>query len=675
MTFTQIRIIKWLLLVLFLVCAGYLGHHLREGIRSNTVTALDLPDEPANITSRQVELEQLDSEGNTAWTLTAAESVGQTESGQQFRDTEIHFNAGADDTPVVVTADLCNVRRDGSVYLQGNVVVRDNTALRLEAESLEFRRFPDRVWSPGPVRYFKDDIVGDAGSMSYIIKRGELDLDDGVEMTLLPSSEAPVHITSKSAFMDKARHWVQYIDNVDVRQKNKSLTCNDLQIFFKDDDAGIERIHAFENAVMYLEVSEEEVGKNDTDMSGALTSEAGTKRLSAGRIEMLFGPSGEELERVRALDGGRLELRLAENATEGFHKELSGHTLAFDFDELGELTKLRGRGGVTLVLIPVSGDDGARKIVRARRTESDFDPVTGDLVEARCTRSVEFEAGDVRATAEEGTFRAANSRLILRRSPRLWDPRATLEARRIVLDIDTGNVEGVGDVRSSSAGAPGSAGLFPSTEKDPVYFVADHLVYDRGRELAVYTGGARGFQGRSRVEADTMQIFEKMGDLLAEGNVRTVLLQELVESDDMEGEEGDSPVEPTVTKAASLHYRAADETLEYQDGVEMRSREMTLHGDRIEVRLKKGGNGVEEIYAEGAVAISTVDGKAAGEHARYLPDEQSMTLEGEQAWLENDGKLTEGKQLTFFLSNDKILVDGQEQTRTKTIYSSKTRLF
>ena len=209
---------------------------------------------------------------------------------------------------------------------------------------------------------------------------------------------------------------------------------------------------------------------------------------------MIFGPSGEELERVRALDGGRLELRLPDNATKGYHKELSGHTLAFDFDERGEAHQASGAWRLTLVLFPVSGDGGEPKIVRARRIESDFDPVTGDLVEARCTRAVEFEQGDVRATAEEGIFRAANSRLILRKSPRLWDPRRASEARRIVVDIDTGNVEGIRDVRSSSAGEEGGAGLFPSSAKDPVYFVADHLVYDRSRELAVYTGGARGFQ-------------------------------------------------------------------------------------------------------------------------------------------------------------------------------------
>ena len=134
----------------------------------------------------------------------------------------------------------------------------------------------------------------------------------------------------------------------------------------------------------------------------------------------------------------------------------------------------------------------------------------------------------------------------------------------------------------------------------------------------------------------------------------------------LEDGDEDGPVEPTVTNAASLHYRAVDEMLEYQGEVEMHSKEMTLRGDRVEVRLSKGGIGVEEVYAEGEVAISLAGGKAAGAHARYLPNEQQMTLQGEQAWLQNDGKLTEGKQLTFFLSNDKISVDSQEQNRTKT---------
>jgi hypothetical protein len=52
-----------------------------------------------------------------------------------------------------------------------------------------------------------------------------------------------------------------------------------------------------------------------------------------------------------------------------------------------------------------------------------------------------------------------------------------------------------------------------------------------------------------------------------------------------------------------------------------------------------------------------------------------VRVSGVRAWLENDDKLTEGKELTFFLSDDRIFVDGREISRTKTIYASKPRPF
>ena len=41
-----------------------------------------------------------------------------------------------------------------------------------------------------------------------------------------------------------------------------------------------------------------------------------------------------------------------ECGTEGYDKRLEGNTLAFDFNEDGQLTTLRGRGGVKLILTP-----------------------------------------------------------------------------------------------------------------------------------------------------------------------------------------------------------------------------------------------------------------------------------------------------------------------------------
>jgi lipopolysaccharide transport protein LptA len=234
----------------------------------------------------------------------------------------------------------------------------------------------------------------------------------------------------------------------------------------------------------------------------------------------------------------------------------------------------------------------------------------------------------------------------------------------IEIDVVSGDVEGTGSVRSTSADSSGAAGLFPSESDEPVYFVSKRLRYDRATDTAVYTGEARGIQGQNRIEAGRIRLLQGAGELSAENGVKTIFLQK----------PKDGAPELTVTDADTFLYRSKDEKLQYQGGVAMRSKEMALKGKKIDVLLEPDTREVREVLAEGEVTIETSDGKAAGEYAKYLPEQESMTVSGENARLENAGKLTEGKQLTFFLSDDRILVDGREQTRTKTTYSSKPRL-
>ncbi len=660
MTVGQVRFVKRMLLALFIGLGIYVGRYVWEGVRAREGAPRRELEEPDSPVSRGVAIEQLDSEGRTAWTLTAAESIGRTESAQRFRDVEIRFEAGEERVPVVVTADHCEVLQDNSVYLEGNVVVRDETTLRLEANTLHFRRSPDRAWSTAPVRYFRKGLTGDAGSMSYRIVEGELELEEGVRATFQEDGSAPLRVESQRAFMKRRRHFVQFVDDVRVRQANRALDCNDLQVYLDEANENIERMEAYERVDLRMDVAESDISEASAT---SLSSEAGTKRLLTEKLEAFFRPGGGELSRVRALEGGRLVTKLPEGAREGYHKELQGYTLVFEFDEEGKLDVLRGRGGVTLVLTPVSSSE-EKKTVTARQLEAFFDPLSGDLREAVCEKAVTFEQGDVRATAEKGTFRNAESKLVLEEGPRLWDQKASLEARVIEVDVVSGDVEGKEKVRSTSTEVSGSKGFFPSESDEPVYFVSNRLQYERATDTALYTGDARGIQGQNRIEADRIRLLQGAGELSAEEGVRTIFLQK----------PKDGNPELTVTDAKTFLYRSREETLRYEEGVAMRSKEMTLKGQKVEVLLEKGANEVREVLAEGEVSIETREGKAAGDHAKYLPEEGSMTVRGENARLENAGKLTEGKQLTFFLSDDRILVDGREQTRTKTTYSSKPRL-
>jgi LPS export ABC transporter protein LptC len=672
MTYGQIRFIKRMLLTLFVVSGFYVGYRVIEGARARRSEPAAATQGPGQPVSREVAIEQLDSTGRIAWSLKAAESIGGNESSQQFRQVEIRFEAGEERTPVVVTAEHADVQNDSSVFLRGQVVVRDDTSLRLEADTLHFERNPDRAWSTDPVRYFREGLEGDAGAMRYRLQEGLVELEGGVSM-IFQREDDPVHVTSETALMRKGQHFVQFVDAVRLRQARRALDCGDLQVYLTEDNQEIQRVEAYEDVDLRMDVpaGAEEAGSRESAPESSasarpgsqeLTSEPGTKRLLTQRLEMFFRPGGE-LERVRALDGGQLVVTLPEGAREGFHKDLQGNALAFEFDEQGRLQILRARGGVTLTLEPAV--PGEVKKITSRQLEADFDPGTGDLIETRCEDDVAFEQGDVRATSQHGTFRSSDSLLVLRDKPKLWDAKASLEAEEIEIGVESGDVAGKRQVRSRSDRNEGEGGLFPTAGSEPVYFVSDQVRYEPSKDTAVYTGGARGVQGGNRIEAERIEIHQDRKELTAEGGVRTVFLQKV-------GPEDSTP-RPTVSDSRRFLYRSKESKLHYLGGVSMRSEDMTMTGKEVEVTLAPGGAEVLEMYATGEVSIETPEGTAQGETAKYLPKDESMTVTGESARLENAGKLTEGKQLTFFLGDDRIFVDGREQSRTKTTYSSKPR--
>ena len=82
MTLRLLRLIKAVLLVLFLVSGAYVGYYLWEGIDNRKGPSRDL-DEPETLTSRGVELEQLDEDGQYGMgASSAAESTGRHESAE-----------------------------------------------------------------------------------------------------------------------------------------------------------------------------------------------------------------------------------------------------------------------------------------------------------------------------------------------------------------------------------------------------------------------------------------------------------------------------------------------------------------------------------------------------------------------------------------------------------------
>ncbi len=687
MTYNQIRWIKRILAFATVSFGSLVSYQLFVSMNRESLS-LDtpLPAESEDMLARQVELTRLDSEGEKEFVLRAAEKVGGSEDVQVFKDVEIEFAADQGQLPLLITADLCRYDAENSVaHLEGNVVIQDDESLRIETSVLDWHRRRKRVWTEETVRFWREGLEGTSGGLEYQVQAGSYKLNKGVTVRFGEQGELPTEVVSQTALFQRRKSFVRFMDDVVVNQGDHWLYCNDLQVFLTEDSNQVEHLKAFDRVELLLETGPVKPEALDDAPSSArasepaagktsgkrLVREPGTKRLFTDNLEVVFREGGKNLERMRALKGCKLILESPPRADgkPGRLRELGGNILTFDFDEQGRLAELHARGrNVTLTLKPAEGMEEEEKRVITRRLEAIFDPETGDLTEARCSNGVEFYQGDLRAEAEEGVYLAEAELMTLTESPRLWDSETELEAETIRIEVLSGDLEAEGRVRTTLKQDSSSASptLFPGSENEPVYFVGDHLHYFKETDIATYTGAARCFQKDNRIEANRIDLQQGKGQLEATGSVRTLFFQP---REDGEG------TQQTITRAGEFVYRSEGEVMKYLQDVVMQSDEITLKGSQIDVILQSSSGSIEEIRAEGAVEIQTAEGQAQGDHAIYLPKSGEVHVTGNKARMMDGDKLTEGKELTFFLSGDIIFIDGRELSRTKTIYTSKPRLF
>ncbi|MCI0407935.1 MAG: hypothetical protein L0191_05110, partial [Acidobacteria bacterium] len=124
--------------------------------------------------------------------------------------------------------------------------------------------------------------------------------------------------------------------------------------------------------------------------------------------------------------------------------------------------------------------------------------------------------------------------------------------------------------------------------------------------------------------------------------------------------------------AQVFNYSRDEGLLRYREGVTVTTPELTLRGQRVYLKPGPEG-GIESIRIQGKVDIQLASSRARGDEANYLAASEKMQVFGEKATLQDGDKLTEGKELTFFLTDDRILVDGREESRTRSVYTSKPR--
>ena len=105
----------------------------------------------------------------------------------------------------------------------------------------------------------------------------------------------------------------------------------------------------------------------------------------------------------------------------------------------------------------------------------------------------------------------------------------------------------------------------------------------------------------------------------------------------------------------------------YTGGTQVTGPQGNLQAAKTEMYLGEGGDAVERVEGYGAVTVRLPPERVAtGDRLQYFGADERYVLTGATVTIVEKGCETKGKTLTFFKSADRMIVDGNEQTRTQT---------
>lgn len=433
-----------------------------------------------------------------------------------------------------------------------------------------------------------------------------------------------------------------------------------------------------------------------TSTGGQAQSTGGSlRRLETSALRLYFSSrahGGEaELER-----GETLAPATAEFSTPLESMRLRGERLEAEYAPANRLQRLSGHQGVELER-RLAARGALPQITQSQDGTLEFGP-HGEWTEALQTGKVQFREGERTAHAEQARLVRATDTLTLAGAAAIADAQSETTAPTIVLNQRSGEISADGGVRTTyrKAEPTGVTNLAPQ----PAHITAPRLVAGRDSGTAVYTGRARLWQGDAVVEGDSIELRREERLLLARGNVSSLLSQGAGPAT-TQGAASSAPttqgaasstataVHPTLwlARAGRLTYRSAEGVVLLEDHVRAESSLARVDSRALQLFLSPSagasgpgaagnasaasagdaGQQLTRALATGGVTVRQGDRRGTAERAEYVVADGRFVLSGGNPTLHDAVQgTTTGRQLTFFLADDRILVESSEGTRTLT---------
>jgi lipopolysaccharide export system protein LptA len=427
-----------------------------------------------------------------------------------------------------------------------------------------------------------------------------------------------------------------------------------------------------------------------------------TRVLKSDTIWTKMRPGGQEIESVETQGAGGLEF--LPNRPEQSHRWMNGDHIWMTYGPKNTIQTFRSIAVTTRTEKPKEKDaktDPAPELTWSKNLVATFLPNSSKLASLDQSGDFRYEAGERKAKAERALLDQPNNVITLIGGARMSDSSGTADADKIVMNQMSGDFTAEGHVTSNrmpdKKKDDDSEGGGMLSEDEPLHARANKMVSTDNNLVIRYEGNAVLWQGADRLEAETVEIDRENNLLKAHGHVLSQLLDKTKDADTKaDGKIGadppskadpprKAPAKPslrifTVVKAADLDYNDDTRLAHYTGGVTLERPDMIVKALDVHAYLRNDSDdsSLDHALADGKVEVHkkmpdrTRD--ATSDHAEYYVDEDKVILEGGQPRLVDSTRgTTRGEKLTWYSSDDRLLVNGVPQQQVKSVLHHKMK--
>jgi LPS export ABC transporter protein LptC len=589
-------------------------------------------------------------------------------------------------------------QNETTIDLNGEVTLQASDGLTARTAHATYTENDGMVRGPGPVQFSRRRMSGSGTGMTYDKAQDLLVILDQATIRVGADKEggAATEIASGTATVARREQLVRFERGLKTLRGRQVIEAdNGLAHLHEGDDRvesvelrGNSRITGTTGAVGTLQsligrdmdlkyAADGSTLQRAVIMGDAILQLAGEKnapgqRMSAKTLDVTLGPDGTTPIALKGQDA--VELR--------FPAEPSGAARTI------KAASVDGRGvaGSGLTSAAFTGEvdyreigTGVNRVAKSAVLDVVLKPGTSAIEEAKFARNARFAtesglfavAAVARYVLDKGTLELSGSEPGAAR-PHLTNDQINVDAARMDVTLAGPMLAANGDVRSvllpakkdATTNGQKSETRMPSMLKgdQPVNVVGERLDYDGAVSKATYTGKAKLWQSDTSVQAETITIDEKAGDLAASGSVATSSMLEQGSKDKKTKERVRS-----IGSSKEFQYAEALHRATYTGDAHLSGPQGDMTAVKIELYLTPSGDELERAEAYDNLTLREPHRKTTGSRLTYTTADETYVVTGLPVVIVDEcNRETVGQRLVFVKATDTINLDGNGQVRTQT---------